>query len=156
MVPDPASAADPLVHHGNTRARNASEYIRVTEQVVANMGKMTFPVISFCSENDTMCDPDGSKMLIDRSKVSHLTLACLKTAVLVLSIGAWTLQCMAVSICGSLHTCSCCLQSKDKTLRHVNHMWHVLVAEDGNEKICAELIEWMNQRYSLKGSNAIH
>ena len=152
MVPDPASAADPLVHHGNTRARNASEYIRVTEQVVANMGKMTFPVISFCSENDTMCDPDGSKMLIDRSKVSHLTLACLKTAVLVPSIGALELQRMAVSMCGSLQTCSCCLQSKDKTLRHVNHMWHVLVAEDGNEKICAELVQWMNQRYSSKGS----
>lgn len=45
------------------------------------MGKMTFPVISFCSESDTMCDPDGSKMLIDRSKVSHLTLALVTTAV---------------------------------------------------------------------------
>lgn len=42
--------------------------------------------------------------------------------------------------------CSFCLQSKDKTLRHVNHMWHVLVAEDGDEKICAELVQWMNQR----------
>lgn len=67
-----ADAADPLVHHGNTRARNASEYIKVTEWVVANMGKMNFPVITFCSENDTMCDPDGSRMLIDRSKVSQL------------------------------------------------------------------------------------
>ena len=46
--------------------------------------------------------------------------------------------------------CHCCFvaQSKDATLRNVNHMWHVLVAEDGNEKICAELIEWMNQRHS--------
>lgn len=70
-------AADPLVHHGNTRARNASEYIKVTEWVVANMGKMKFPVISFCSEKDTMCDPDGSKMLIDRSKVSYWTLTML-------------------------------------------------------------------------------
>lgn len=95
---------DPLVHHGNTRARNASEYIKVTEWVVANMGKMNFPVITFCSENDTMCDPDGSRMLIDRSK------------------------------------------SEDKALRNVNHMWHVLVAEDGNEKICAELVQWMRQR----------
>lgn len=68
-----AGVADPLVHHGNTRARNASEYMKVTEWVVANMSKMEFPVISFCSEKDTMCDPDGSKMLIDRSKVSHLT-----------------------------------------------------------------------------------
>ncbi|DBA67640.1 hypothetical protein WJX79_003355 [Trebouxia sp. C0005] len=97
---------DPLVFHGKTRARNASEYMKVTEWIVANMSKFNFPVISFCSENDTMCDPDGSRMLIDRS------------------------------------------QSKDATLRNVNHMWHVLVAEDGNEKICAELIQWMNQRYS--------
>ena len=142
---DPAGAADPLVHHGNTRARNASEYIRVTEWVVANMGKMNFPVISFCSENDTMCDPDGSKMLIDRSKVSRLTFACLKAAML--SADALMSQRMAVSMCGT-PLCSCCLQSKDRTLRHVNHMWHVLVAEDGNEKICAELIQWMNQRCS--------
>lgn len=58
------------MHHGNTRARNASEYIKVTEWLVADMGRMNFPVITFCSENDTMCDPDGSRMLIDRSKVS--------------------------------------------------------------------------------------
>lgn len=62
--------ADPLVFHGKTRARNASEYLRVTEWIVANMSRFSFPVISFCSENDTMCDPDGSKMLIDRNKAS--------------------------------------------------------------------------------------
>ncbi len=63
-------AADPLVFHGKTRARNASEYMKVTEWIVANMSKFKFPVISFCSEKDTMCDPDGSRMLIDRSQVS--------------------------------------------------------------------------------------
>ena len=63
-------AADPLVFHGKTRARNASEYMKVTEWIVANMSKFNFPVISFCSEKDTMCDPDGSRMLIDRSQVS--------------------------------------------------------------------------------------
>lgn len=131
-----AGAADPLVHHGNTRARNASEYIKVTEWVVANMSKMKFPVISFCSEKDTMCDPDGSKMLIDRSKVSYLTLT-------VLPVGACMSPCKGTKS-------SFCLQSTDKTLRHVNHMWHVLVAEDGNEKICAELVQWMNQRCSSK------
>ena len=62
--------ADPLVFHGKTRARNASEYMKVTEWIVANMSKFNFPVISFCSEKDTMCDPDGSRMLIDRSQVS--------------------------------------------------------------------------------------
>ena len=38
------------------------------------------------------------------------------------------------------------LQGSDATLRMVNQMWHVLVAEDGNEKIRDELIEWMGQR----------
>ena len=70
-----AYGADPLVHHGNTRARNASEYIKVTEWVVSNMSRMNFPVITFCSQRDTMCDPDGSEMLIKRSKVRYLTLA---------------------------------------------------------------------------------
>ena len=64
--------ADPLVFHGKTRARNASEYMKVTEWIVANMSSFNFPVISFCSENDTMCDPDGSRMLIDRSQVSFV------------------------------------------------------------------------------------
>ena len=66
-----AFSADPLVHHGKTRARNASEYMKVTSWIVANMSKLNFPVISFCSENDTMCDPDGSKMLIDKSQVNN-------------------------------------------------------------------------------------
>ena len=33
--------------------------------------------------------------------------------------------------------------STDKTLRLVNHMWHVLVREDGNEKVCAAVGEWV-------------
>lgn len=49
-------------------------------------------------------------------------------------------------LCCTLHTDMCRLQSEDKALRNVNHMWHVLVAEDGNEKICAELVQWMRQR----------
>lgn len=40
------------------------------------------------------------------------------------------------------------VQNKDKMLQHVDQMWHVLVAEDGNEKICAELIQWMDNRYA--------
>ena len=62
--------ADPLVFHGKTRARNAAEYLRVTEWIVANMSHFSFPAITYCSENDTMCDPDGSRMLIDRNKAS--------------------------------------------------------------------------------------
>jgi len=44
--------------------------MKVTEWIVANMSTFNFPVISFCSEKDTMCDPDGSRMLIDRSQLS--------------------------------------------------------------------------------------
>ena len=52
--------------------------MKVTEWIVANMSKFNFPVISFCSEKDTMCDPDGSRMLIDRSQgVPNQVTTCL-------------------------------------------------------------------------------
>lgn len=37
-------------------------------------------------------------------------------------------------------------QSEDKTLRLCNDMWHILVREKGNEKICAALADWMLER----------
>ncbi|KAK9820098.1 hypothetical protein WJX72_006113 [[Myrmecia] bisecta] len=95
---------DPLCWHGKTRARVAAEYLRITEDVCANMKSFTFPYLAFHSENDTMCDCDGSKKLYAES------------------------------------------QAKDKTLRHVNQMWHVIVKEDGNDKVLQEIVEWINKR----------
>jgi acylglycerol lipase len=37
-------------------------------------------------------------------------------------------------------------RSADKALRLVNHMWHVLVKEAGNEKICDEIAAWVVAR----------
>jgi esterase/lipase len=38
------------------------------------------------------------------------------------------------------------VQSEDKALRLVNHMWHIMVREEGNEKINAEIAEWVLKR----------
>ena len=38
------------------------------------------------------------------------------------------------------------LQSSDKTLRLVNTMWHILVKEHGNEKVCAGIADWIIAR----------
>lgn len=96
--------ADPLTSSGKTRVRNANEYLRATEEAMATLDSVDFPFLVFHSENDTMCDPDGSKQLYLRAK------------------------------------------SADKTLRLVNHMWHVLVKEEGNERILNDIIEWIHAR----------
>lgn len=98
--------SDPLAMHIKTRVRNANEYLRATEIAMGSLETVEFPFLVFHSENDTMCDCDGSKQLYLKAK------------------------------------------SKDKTLRLVNQMWHVLVREAGNEKILAEMIDWMSQRTS--------
>ncbi len=61
--------ADPLVYHGNTRARNAAEFLRVTEDIVQSMDAMDFPFIALHGDIDTLCDPDGSRQLFERSAV---------------------------------------------------------------------------------------
>lgn len=96
--------ADPLTCSGKTRVRNANEYLRATEEAMASLDNVNFPFLVIHSENDTMCDPDGSKQLYLRA------------------------------------------QSSDKTLRLVNHMWHVLVKESGNETLLQEIIEWISSR----------
>jgi acylglycerol lipase len=96
--------ADPLTCHTNTRVRNANEYLNITEATMARLEEATFPFIVFHSENDTMCDVDGSKALYLRAG------------------------------------------SADKTLRLVNQMWHILVKEEGNEKVRDTMIEWMLER----------
>ncbi|KAL4858716.1 Protein Hikeshi [Chlorella vulgaris] len=77
--------ADPLVSHSNTRVRNASEYLRITEASMQRLEEFQGPLLLFHSENDTM--------------------------------------------------------SEDKALRLVNHMWHIMVREEGNEKINAEIAD---------------
>ena len=61
--------ADPLVSHGKSRVRNATEYIRATERTMARLEEAELPLLIFHSENDTMCDVEGSKQLYLRAKV---------------------------------------------------------------------------------------
>lgn len=67
---------DPLTSHTNTRVRNAHEYMRITESTMKMLEEVTFPFIVFHSENDTMCDPDGSKQLYTRASVRVNSFFC--------------------------------------------------------------------------------
>ena len=49
---------------GQTRVRLASEYLKVTEYIMANLKRITLPVATFHSEGDTMVDPEGSRRLV--------------------------------------------------------------------------------------------
>lgn len=39
-----------------------------------------------------------------------------------------------------------CGQAKDKTLQMMPGMWHVLTKEEGNDIICAKIIQWASER----------
>ncbi|KAK9850770.1 hypothetical protein WJX84_004174 [Apatococcus fuscideae] len=65
---------DPLAWHGRTRVRVASEYLRASKNVLKRMHTFTFPFLCFHSEEDTLTDPEGSKLLHQRSKASDKTL----------------------------------------------------------------------------------
>ena len=65
---------DPLTVIGKTRVRNANEYLRVTEEAMNSLHSVEFPFLVFHSENDTMCDCDGSKQLYLQAKSEDKTL----------------------------------------------------------------------------------
>ena len=65
-------SADPLTYHGNTRARNAAEFLRVTEDITSSMGSMDFSFVVFHGDLDTLCDPAGSRQLFEKSAVRAL------------------------------------------------------------------------------------
>lgn len=203
----PSHFADPLVMHGKTRIRNANEYLRITEQLMKGLEEADFPFMVIHSENDTMCDCDGSKQLYMRAKVgtpaSRLgffsTFGCEApwqlyllaevgtlsvwlpgplvrpkgcswqrpgppmTTILYIAVAqadprrSWlfapSLRCSKHSAPLSVYALRIprpaplpALQSEDKQLRLPNHMWHVLMREDGNEKILEEIISWILER----------
>jgi len=61
--------SDPLNFQGNTRARSAAEYIRATRELLPHLPETTFSWLCFHGDSDTLCDIDGSQMLLDQSKV---------------------------------------------------------------------------------------
>ena len=65
--------ADPLAMHIKTRVRNANEYLRATEAAMSSLSAVEFPFLVFHSENDTMCDCDGSKQLYLQAKSKDKT-----------------------------------------------------------------------------------
>lgn len=65
-------SADPLTYHGNTRARNAAEFLRVTENITSSMASMDFRFVVFHGDLDTLCDPGGSRQLFEKSAVRAL------------------------------------------------------------------------------------
>ncbi len=54
---------------------------------------------------------------------------------------SWHRWCKAQSLC-----CNPAVQSTDKQLCLVNHMWHVLGKEPGNDKVLADIIDWVLAR----------
>ncbi len=46
-----------------------AEYLRVTREALPYLSELKFPWICFHGEDDTLCDPDGSQLLLDASQV---------------------------------------------------------------------------------------
>lgn len=52
-----------------TRARLASEYLKITEKTCKSFKDMKFPFLAVHGGQDDMTDPDGSKQLYEFSQV---------------------------------------------------------------------------------------
>ncbi|GLC43766.1 hypothetical protein PLESTB_000905800 [Pleodorina starrii] len=70
MYPDLQAAydVDPNCYHFPTRVRNAQEYLKATERLVANQSKLRLPLLLFHAEGDTMTDPQGTKRLYEAAE----------------------------------------------------------------------------------------
>ncbi|GBF91155.1 hypothetical protein Rsub_04824 [Raphidocelis subcapitata] len=67
-------AADACTYSFPTRLGTASQLMRACDGLVPRLGGVTVPFIAFHSENDTMTDPEGSKLLHALAKVEDKTL----------------------------------------------------------------------------------
>jgi acylglycerol lipase len=65
---------DPLVFHGKTPARLASEMLKAMQRVTAEVGKITLPFIAIQGSADKLVDPTGAQMLYDRAGSKDKTL----------------------------------------------------------------------------------
>ncbi|KAF5838790.1 hypothetical protein DUNSADRAFT_2253 [Dunaliella salina] len=72
--------ADPNCWQGMTRARNAMEYVRWTNKLMApgGMEQVISPLLIFHGLNDDLCDSDGSKALYLRASSQDKTLRLLE------------------------------------------------------------------------------
>mmetsp|Transcript_884 Transcript_884/g.2203 ORF Transcript_884/g.2203 Transcript_884/m.2203 type:complete len:355 (+) Transcript_884:430-1494(+) len=67
--------SDPYTASHPTRVRVAYEYLSITSRTLKSMPSMEFDFIVFHSEEDELCDPDGSKQLFAASKASNKMLS---------------------------------------------------------------------------------
>jgi acylglycerol lipase len=65
---------DPLVFHGKTPARLASEMLKAMQRVTAEVEKITLPFITIQGGADKLVDPGGAQMLYDRAGSKDKTL----------------------------------------------------------------------------------
>ena len=47
--------------------RVASEYLRVTTEIMQNLDQITLPFVTFHSDGDDMVDPEGSRQLVAKA-----------------------------------------------------------------------------------------
>lgn len=62
-----AYVTDPLVYTGKTTARLAAEMLRAMARVTAEVGTISLPMIIVQGKEDRLVEPDGSRMLYDKS-----------------------------------------------------------------------------------------
>jgi acylglycerol lipase len=65
---------DPLVFHGKTPARLASEMLKAMQRVTAEVDKITLPFITIQGGADKLVDPGGAQMLYDQAGSRDKTL----------------------------------------------------------------------------------
>ena len=101
-----------------------------------------------CPADDTLCDSDGSRQLLEASNVCCQAV-CESPATLTF-LGTQYAQhtvCTVDSPPPVRVSKSCrAVQATDKELVMVQKHWHVLIKEPGNEQIVARIIDWVHKR----------
>ncbi len=69
-----AYIADPLVFHGKTTARLASEMLRALNRVSSETNKITLPFLAMQGGADHLVDPDGAQILYEKAGSKDKTL----------------------------------------------------------------------------------
>jgi len=67
-------ANDPLIFHGKTPARLAAEMLKAMARVTAEVGKISLPFITVQGGSDKLVDPDGTRMLYEKSSSKDKTI----------------------------------------------------------------------------------
>ncbi len=69
-----AYADDPLVFHGKTPSRLASELLGAMQRITAEAARITLPLLIVQGDKDALVDPAGARMLKDRAGSQDKTL----------------------------------------------------------------------------------